>query len=171
MSLELVIGTKWNQSEEMGGCKLLKTWWPGTELNRRRRPFQGRALPTELPGQSFLIVGSAPESVKPPKPVQRRLRTAKSGNRDGDGSPRSTGANAVAVHGIQPARRISPLREWSAFFTLRTKTGGNQRRSPESTEWRTGGASADFGPRPCPARLKLSATGRSTLYIAPQTSW
>ena len=25
--------------------------WPGTELNRRRRPFQGRALPPELPGQ------------------------------------------------------------------------------------------------------------------------
>ena len=28
-----------------------KEWWPGTESNRRRRPFQGRALPTELPGQ------------------------------------------------------------------------------------------------------------------------
>ena len=45
---------------------LLKTWWPGTELNRRRRPFQGRALPTELPGQSSLIVGSDPETVKQP---------------------------------------------------------------------------------------------------------
>ncbi len=22
-----------------------KLWWPGTGLNRRRRPFQGRALP------------------------------------------------------------------------------------------------------------------------------
>lgn len=36
---------------------LLKTWWPGTELNRRRQPFQGCALPPELPGhiaiQSF----------------------------------------------------------------------------------------------------------------------
>src|SRR5678816_996207 len=32
-------------------CKLLKLVWPGTESNRRRRPFQGRALPTELPGQ------------------------------------------------------------------------------------------------------------------------
>ena len=29
---------------------LLKTWWPGTELNRRRQPFQGCALPPELPG-------------------------------------------------------------------------------------------------------------------------
>ena len=24
---------------------LLKIWWPGTELNRRRQPFQGCALP------------------------------------------------------------------------------------------------------------------------------
>src|SRR5260370_1043228 len=28
----------------------LKRWWPGTELNRRRQPFQGCALPPELPG-------------------------------------------------------------------------------------------------------------------------
>src|SRR5713101_571841 len=34
-------------------AKLLKRWWPGTESNRRRRPFQGRALPTELPGHSL----------------------------------------------------------------------------------------------------------------------
>ena len=27
-----------------------KMWWPGTELNRRRQPFQGCALPPELPG-------------------------------------------------------------------------------------------------------------------------
>jgi hypothetical protein len=25
-------------------------WWPGTESNRRRQPFQGCALPAELPG-------------------------------------------------------------------------------------------------------------------------
>jgi hypothetical protein len=30
---------------EMTGSKLLKTWWPGTELNRRRQPFQGCSLP------------------------------------------------------------------------------------------------------------------------------
>src|SRR3984957_6964042 len=28
----------------------LKTWWPGRELNPRRQPFQGCALPPELPG-------------------------------------------------------------------------------------------------------------------------
>ena len=27
-----------------------KVWWPGTESNRRHKPFQGSALPTELPG-------------------------------------------------------------------------------------------------------------------------
>src|SRR5215467_7886903 len=30
-------------------------WWPGTESNRRRQPFQGCALPTELPGHSVVI--------------------------------------------------------------------------------------------------------------------
>ena len=27
-------------------------WWPGTESNRRRQPFQGCALPSELPGHA-----------------------------------------------------------------------------------------------------------------------
>src|SRR5207244_7239606 len=31
-------------------AKSMKTRWPGTELNRRRQPFQGCALPPELPG-------------------------------------------------------------------------------------------------------------------------
>ena len=31
----------------LSACKM---WWPGTELNRRRQPFQGCALPPELPG-------------------------------------------------------------------------------------------------------------------------
>ena len=30
----------------------LKMRWPGTELNRRRQPFQGCALPPELPGHT-----------------------------------------------------------------------------------------------------------------------
>src|SRR6185503_6125742 len=33
------------QRGEAEGC-----WCPGTELNRRRQPFQGCALPPELPG-------------------------------------------------------------------------------------------------------------------------
>src|SRR5450631_1770049 len=36
----------------MDACKSLKMWWPGTELNRRRQPFQGCALPPELPGHA-----------------------------------------------------------------------------------------------------------------------
>ena len=32
--------------------KAFETWWPGTELNRRRQPFQGCALPPELPGHA-----------------------------------------------------------------------------------------------------------------------
>src|SRR5690606_14360894 len=31
--------------------KYLKTWWPGTESNRRHGDFQSPALPTELPGR------------------------------------------------------------------------------------------------------------------------
>jgi hypothetical protein len=31
-------------------AKFFRMWWPGTELNRRRQPFQGCALPPELPG-------------------------------------------------------------------------------------------------------------------------
>jgi hypothetical protein len=42
---------------EMTGSKLLKTWWPGTELNRRRQPFQGCALPPELPGHAAPLHG------------------------------------------------------------------------------------------------------------------
>jgi hypothetical protein len=30
--------------------QVIENWWPGTELNRRRQPFQGCALPPELPG-------------------------------------------------------------------------------------------------------------------------
>ena len=36
----------------------LKLWWPGTELNRRRQPFQGCALPAELPGHARAIAES-----------------------------------------------------------------------------------------------------------------
>src|ERR1019366_253141 len=36
-------------------CKSLILWWPGTELNRRRQPFQGCALPAELPGHGARV--------------------------------------------------------------------------------------------------------------------
>ena len=34
-------GMKWNEPAFWKVCKLLKTWWPGAESNRRRQPFQG----------------------------------------------------------------------------------------------------------------------------------
>ncbi len=37
--------------------KLLIQWWPGTESNRRRQPFQGCALPAELPGHETRCAG------------------------------------------------------------------------------------------------------------------
>src|SRR5271155_624557 len=46
------IGTNWNQNSDWNSRKCLKKWWPGTESNRRRQPFQGCALPTELPGRN-----------------------------------------------------------------------------------------------------------------------
>src|SRR5215472_2121798 len=42
---------KRNETAFWNVCKLLKSWWPGTESNRRRQPFQGCALPAELPGR------------------------------------------------------------------------------------------------------------------------
>jgi hypothetical protein len=41
------------------GAKCFGMWWPGTELNRRRQPFQGCALPPELPGHFLRAALSA----------------------------------------------------------------------------------------------------------------
>src|SRR5437868_6312441 len=38
-----------------GNTKLFRNWWPGTESNRRRQPFQGCALPAELPGRGLSV--------------------------------------------------------------------------------------------------------------------
>jgi hypothetical protein len=38
-----IFGMKWNETAFWRVCKLLKRWWPGTESNRRRQPFQGCA--------------------------------------------------------------------------------------------------------------------------------
>ena len=39
-----IFGTEWNRNKVEGGRKCLKTWWPGTESNRGRQPFQGLAV-------------------------------------------------------------------------------------------------------------------------------
>ena len=43
--LRRAVGTFRNVIVARWACKLLKMWWPETGSNRRRRPFQGRALP------------------------------------------------------------------------------------------------------------------------------
>jgi hypothetical protein len=35
----------WNENAGWRICKSFGMWWPETGSNRRRRPFQGRALP------------------------------------------------------------------------------------------------------------------------------
>ena len=47
-------GPKRGQAMTVSDCK---QWWPGTELNRRRQPFQGCALPAELPGHDASAQG------------------------------------------------------------------------------------------------------------------
>ncbi len=44
--------------------KRLRVWWLGTELNRRRQPFQGCALPPELPGHIFWLTACLPAWVR-----------------------------------------------------------------------------------------------------------
>ena len=47
-------------------------WWPGTELNRRRQPFQGCALPPELPGHA-VRKRCLPETRASPDLLRQRL--------------------------------------------------------------------------------------------------
>jgi hypothetical protein len=42
-------GANWSQRQVGRRAKSLKTWWPGTELNHRRQPFQGFSL-------SYLVI-------------------------------------------------------------------------------------------------------------------
>ena len=43
------VGTSWALAKTMEWCKYAEMWCRGTELNCRHQPFQGCALPTELP--------------------------------------------------------------------------------------------------------------------------
>jgi len=56
------IGTNWNQNSDSSGCRCLKTWWPGTESNRRRQPFQG-LLPNRPSGLKSADVTDGKEVV------------------------------------------------------------------------------------------------------------
>ncbi len=46
------VGILWAGTNRGIPTNCFEMWWPGTELNRRRQPFQGCALPPELPGHA-----------------------------------------------------------------------------------------------------------------------
>src|SRR5262245_63496863 len=50
-----------SRSKQLQAQKLVRKQSPGAGLNRRPRPYQGRALPTELPGQTSRRI--APDSI------------------------------------------------------------------------------------------------------------
>jgi hypothetical protein len=47
-----------NQLRTSSKCKD-PSWWPGTDLNRRRRPFQGRALPLSYLANKFSVTNGS----------------------------------------------------------------------------------------------------------------
>src|SRR5262249_18585335 len=61
-----------NENRVWKGCKSLILWWPGTESNRRRQPFQGCALPAELPGRGKSQCTNPRDTPQRLNPVCRR---------------------------------------------------------------------------------------------------
>src|SRR5580658_1330258 len=47
----------------LAAAKCLKRWWPGTELNRRRQPFQGCSRPELSVDSARLSIPSLPDFV------------------------------------------------------------------------------------------------------------
>src|SRR5688572_14360735 len=63
-----VVGSSWAVGRVMEACKSAEEWCRGTESNCRHQPFQGCALPTELPrhgrhdNKQAPIVSSKPDA-------------------------------------------------------------------------------------------------------------
>src|SRR5579862_4654077 len=89
--------------------KTFRMWWPGTESNRRRQPFQGCALPAELPGLSPMIyftrAGTA-ESCS----AQLRLAPCNSNST----TARRTISSPIASDAVAPG--LGAFKTCSAFF-------------------------------------------------------
>ena len=49
-------------STEMPSTEVIEKWWPGSESNQRHADFQSAALPTELPGHSWISFEEGPRS-------------------------------------------------------------------------------------------------------------
>src|SRR4030095_17013725 len=104
-------------------------WSPCPGLNRRPRPYQGRALPTELHGRSS----------RPPHPPERR---GWSGKRDSNPRPPAWKAGALPLRysrlasrrGLPSRRALPSSRKWWGEEDLNLR-----RRSPADLQ------SAPFG--------------------------
>ena len=69
---------------------------PGAGLNRRPRPYQGRALPTELPGQmSAMAYSSVPPNAEVHAALRHQPSAIWSGKRDSNPRPRAWKARAL----------------------------------------------------------------------------
>ena len=93
-------------------AKSLKTWWPGTELNRRRQPFQGCALPPELPGHFETRLQRAARNVPSTLIVAGLPNRAKRSAASASGALRcSCGATRNATRGLQTANALDAPQE------------------------------------------------------------
>src|SRR5258708_17553025 len=66
------------ETHVLAAAMYFRMWWPGTESNRRRQPFQGCALPTELPGRANLhltrpATAPSPSRLRPGRRTVSRL--------------------------------------------------------------------------------------------------
>ena len=102
--------------------KSFKMWWPGTDLNRRRQPFQGCALPTELPGRGNFSVATSSSS----RNAQSCLTAIPHRRSKAVGKPHNRGCFlGLAPHPAQ-------LQQW--FRVLLHGHPGPPRRAPGSAE-------------------------------------
>jgi hypothetical protein len=104
------VGILWASANRGILNKCFEMWWPGTELNRRRQPFQGCALPPELPGH-FL----AHDAVR--KTTCGQLLAAYRALSLG-GMPRSKTADALDVRNLRIITRCVVPSKWGHFSAL-----------------------------------------------------
>src|SRR5271167_5199586 len=90
----------------------LKTWWPGTELNRRRQPFQGCALPAELPGHARGCAGNGCYNSIITTSSLLRLTSRKPGKTS---HPKKPPPSTVLISFVEPADL--PSASAAAFLT------------------------------------------------------
>src|SRR5262245_59614149 len=127
-------------SRSRGGrlsCRSPLIWSPCPGLNRRPRPYQGRALPTELHGRNLCH-----RDQHPARKTARRLARLWSGKRDSNPRPPAWKAGALPLSYSRPSTSAAVL--------------GARARRAQSTWW--GGE--DLNPRRrTPADLQSAPFG------------